>query len=76
MQYFNIAASSHNIDTTPLESLPGNSYPSQQAECSTTEKNDENVPLETHKQCEFDKNISDNIAHNRNNIHISSGNYN
>ncbi|XP_012216190.2 bromodomain-containing protein DDB_G0270170-like isoform X2 [Linepithema humile] len=64
--------SSHNIDTTPLESLPGNIHSLQQAECSIVEKRDENVSHESHKQCDFDKNNSENIVCNRNNIRISS----
>ncbi|XP_019885231.1 uncharacterized protein LOC105258201 isoform X2 [Camponotus floridanus] len=67
--------SCHNIDTTPLESLPGNIDLLKQAECSNIhiiEKNDDNIAQESHRQCN-NKNINNTIVHNRNNnIRISS----
>lgn len=81
LHYFDLA-SCHNIDTTPLESLPGNIDLLKQVECNnihTIEKND-NIVQESHGQCDNRNNSNINnmntIVHNRNNnIRISSGNY-
>lgn len=75
----NIAASCHNVDTTPLESLPGN-VDLKQVECINypAEKRDDSFTQEPHRQCESDKNNSTNsiTTRNRNNsTRISSGNY-
>jgi len=79
--YLNIAASCHNVDTTPLESLPGNVDLLKQVECATNtvEKKDDNFTPEPHRQCDSDKNNSTNsinVTRNRDNsTRISSGNY-
>ncbi|KYM78378.1 hypothetical protein ALC53_11033 [Atta colombica] len=62
--------SCHNVDTTPLESLPGNVDLLKQIDCTThTEKRDDNFTQELHKQCDSDKHNSTNsiATHNRNN---------
>lgn len=71
-------ASYHNVDATPLESLPGNVDLLKQAECTThtVEKRDDNfIMQESHRQCDFEKSYSTNniTAHNRS-TRISSGN--
>ncbi|XP_032682641.1 serine-rich adhesin for platelets-like isoform X2 [Odontomachus brunneus] len=48
---------SHNVDTTPLESLPGNINMFKQAESSNrTEKRDDNIAHESLGQYDFEKN--------------------
>ncbi|XP_011060810.1 PREDICTED: putative mediator of RNA polymerase II transcription subunit 26 isoform X2 [Acromyrmex echinatior] len=62
--------SCHNIDTTPLESLPGNVDLLKQIDYAThTEKRDDNFTQELHRQCDSDKHNSTNsiATHNRNN---------
>ncbi|XP_018361886.1 PREDICTED: serine-rich adhesin for platelets-like isoform X2 [Trachymyrmex cornetzi] len=62
--------SCHNIDTTPLESLPGNVDLLKQIDCAIhTEKRDDNFTQELHRQYDSDKHNSTNsiATHNRNN---------
>ncbi|XP_020284204.1 uncharacterized protein LOC109854958 isoform X2 [Pseudomyrmex gracilis] len=47
--------SCHNVDATPLESLPGNIDLFKQTECESVEKIDGNVAQEFREQCDFDK---------------------
>ncbi|XP_018299762.1 serine-rich adhesin for platelets isoform X2 [Mycetomoellerius zeteki] len=63
-------ASCHNVDTTPLESLPGNVDLLKQIDCAThIAKRDDNFIQESHRQCDSDKhNGTNSIAtRNRNN---------
>ncbi|KAL0110596.1 hypothetical protein PUN28_013881 [Cardiocondyla obscurior] len=72
--------SCHTVDTTPLESLPGNIDILKQAEFAThtTEKKDGNITQEPHRQCDLDRNNSINniTPQNKSNsdrsIHMSS----
>ncbi|XP_018349709.1 PREDICTED: uncharacterized protein PF11_0213-like isoform X2 [Trachymyrmex septentrionalis] len=62
--------SCHNVDTTPLESLPGNVDLLKQIDCAAhTEKRDDNFTQELYRQCDFDKHNSTNsiATRNRNN---------
>ncbi|XP_011875821.1 PREDICTED: flocculation protein FLO11-like [Vollenhovia emeryi] len=70
-------ASCHNVDTTPLESLPGNVDLLKQVECAAheVEKRDDSFTQEPRRQCDFHKNNSTNniSTRNRNNsVRISS----